>query len=189
MRKVFNYIGLWPEKTPDQNPFLELEIDLKHDAKAWELFQYFRDEIKHEHALLAGRVTWFITCQSLLLTVYAISYSNCRGHNWFSNIFVPIFSIAVTVLALNMIQGATLSINMWSDMRMHLIRANPSLNSVVITRWRYPAIHNDAIHAKSLWFPKFIPMLFYGRLDSNCRTLLELSLAGATSQNDTGKDT
>jgi hypothetical protein len=71
---------------------------------------------------------------------------------------MPIFSIIVTILALNMIQGATLSINMWSDMRMHLIEANPGLKSVIITRWRQPKI--DAIHAKSLWFPKFIPMLF-----------------------------
>jgi hypothetical protein len=41
---------------------------------------------------------------------------------------------------------------------MHLIEANPGLKSVIITRWRQPKI--DAIHAKSLWFPKFIPMLF-----------------------------
>jgi hypothetical protein len=160
MRKGLDWIGLWPKEPPDQNPFLEPAIDLKNDAKAWELFQYFRGEIKHEHALLMGRVTWYITCQSFLLTVYAISYSNCRGHNWFSNLFLPLFSILVTFLALNMITGATLTIRMWSEMRKHLIIANPSLNSVIITRWRHPAIRNDAIHDRSLWFPRFIPILF-----------------------------
>jgi hypothetical protein len=54
MRKDLEYIGLWPEKTPNQNPFFEPQIDLINDAKAWELFQYFRSEIKHEHALLTG---------------------------------------------------------------------------------------------------------------------------------------
>jgi hypothetical protein len=76
MRKDLEYIGLWPEKTPNQNPFFEPQIDLINDAKAWELFQYFRSEIKHEHALLTGRVTWYITCQSLLGTS---KYCDYRG--------------------------------------------------------------------------------------------------------------
>ena len=161
MRKYLDYIGLWPESPPKQDPDFAGAIDLTDYDKVWELFQYFLGEIKHEHALLTARVTWYITCQSFLLTVYAISYANCRGWNWFSNIFLPLFSIAITFLALNMILGATLTIHMWSDMRAHLIRANPRLNSVIITRWRSQVMHNDPIHVKSLWFPKFIPMLFF----------------------------
>jgi hypothetical protein len=160
IRNFFDFIGLWSRKPLDQNPHREPLIDLTTDKQTWELFQYFRGEIKHEYALLTGRVTWYITCQSFLLTVYAISYANCRGHNWFSNIFLPLFSFFVSLLALNMIQGAITTILMWSDMRKHLITANPRLNSVIITRWRHPENNYDAIHARSLWFPKLIPMLF-----------------------------
>jgi hypothetical protein len=164
MRKILDWMGLWPEEPHNQDPSLDpeidSEIDLEKDAKAWELFQYFRSEIKHEHALLTGRVTWYITCQSFLLTVYAISYSNCRGYNWFSNIFLPTFSILLTFLALNMIQGAILTIRMWNEMRKHLIKKNRMLNSIIITRWRYPARAYDAIHHRSLWFPRLVPMLF-----------------------------
>ena len=165
MRKDLDWMGLWPEEPPNQDPSddpdIESEIDIEKDAKAWQLFQYFRGEIKHEYALLTSRLTWYITCQSFLLTTYAISYSNCRGYNWFSHIFLPLFAISVTLLALNMIQGATLTIRMWSEMRKHLIMKNPTLNSVIITRWRHPSKHKyDAIHIRSLWFPRFIPMLF-----------------------------
>ena len=162
MRKDLDYIGLWPEKPPDQNPSEVKEKDLIIDAKAWELFQYFRGEVKHEHALLTGRVTWYITCQSFLLTVYAISYANSGGHNWFSNFFLPLFSITVTFLALNMINGATLTIHMWNEMMKHLITEHPGLNLVIITRWRQSENNNkyDAIHARSLWFPMQIPKLF-----------------------------
>ena len=160
MRKGLAFIGLWPEKPRDQNPYEEPLIDLTADKQTWELFRYFRDEIKHEYTLLTGRVTWYITCQSFLLTVYAISYANSGGRNWFSNFFLPPFSITVTLLALNMINGATITILMWSDMRRHLITANPRLNSVIITRWRRPENNDDAIHLRSLWFPKLIPTLF-----------------------------
>ena len=160
MRKGLAFIGLWPEEPPDQNPYRERLIDLTAEKQTWELFRYFRDEIKHEYTLLTGRVTWYITCQSFLLTVYAISYANSGGRNWFSNFFLPLFSITVTLLALNMINGAIITILMWSDMRKHLITANPSLKSVIITRWRHQENNYDAIHRRSLWFPKRIPMLF-----------------------------
>jgi hypothetical protein len=74
--------------------------------------------------------------------------------------FCHFLAFFVSLLALNMIQGAIITILMWSDMRKHLITANPRLNSVIITRWRHPENNYDAIHARSLWFPKLIPMLF-----------------------------
>ena len=67
IRNFLDFLGLWPKEPPDQNPYREPVIDLTADKQTWELFQYFRGEIKHEHALLAGRVTWYITCQSFFV--------------------------------------------------------------------------------------------------------------------------
>jgi uncharacterized membrane protein YhdT len=161
------FIGLLPESSPPQASPASSIVDgianINKNKNAWELFKYFREEIQHEHTLLMGRVTWYITCQSFLLTVYGITYSNSRGPNWFSNILLPILGISVTFLALNMIQGATLTIKMWSEMRVDLINNYPELDPVLITRWRSNSNgqnHKDAIHVKALWFPRFIPMIF-----------------------------
>jgi len=128
--------------------------------KPWELFQYFRSEIQHEHTLLLGRVSWYITCQSFLITVYAISFSNSRQPNWFSNIVLPALAIVVSVLAFFMIEGATKTINMWGRMRNDLIQAASGLDPVIIPRWRSDVKYGDPIHVRALWFPRFITIVF-----------------------------
>jgi hypothetical protein len=128
--------------------------------KTWELFQYFRSEVQHEHSLLMGRVTWYITCQSFLLTVYAITYSNSKGPNWFSNLLLPSLAIIVSFLSYFMIQGATKTIDMWGKLRFKLVSDNSKLNPVLIPRWRSNAPKDDPIHLRALWFPQFISILF-----------------------------
>jgi hypothetical protein len=128
--------------------------------KTWDLFKYFRSEIQHEHTLLLGRVSWYITCQSFLITVYAISFSNSRHPNWFSNITLPALAIIVSVLAFFMIEGATVTINMWGKMRNDLVQETPNLDSVIIPRWRSQARYNDPIHVRALWFPRLITIVF-----------------------------
>jgi hypothetical protein len=112
-----------------------------------------------------GRVTWYITCQSFLLTIYALTYSNNRGPNWFSNGLLPLLAIIISSLAYFMIQGATRTINMWGKLRQQLViessRSNPEqgLNPLLIERWR---LHDrrDWIHIRALWFPQFITGVF-----------------------------
>jgi hypothetical protein len=128
--------------------------------KTWELFKYFRSETQHEHTLLLGRVSWYITCQSFLITVYAISFSNSRHPNWFSNIVLPGLAIIVSVLAFFMIEGATVTINMWGRMRNDLVQVTPKLDSVIIPRWRSHAKFSDPIHVRALWFPRLITIVF-----------------------------
>jgi hypothetical protein len=130
------------------------------DNKTWELFQYFPSKIQHEHSLLMGRVTWYITCQSFLLTVYAITYSNSQGLNWFSNLLLPILAIIVSFLSYFMIQGATKTIDMWGKLRLKLVIENSKLDPVLIPRWRSNAPKDDPIHLRALWFPQFISILF-----------------------------
>lgn len=133
--------------------------------KIWELFQYVRGEIQHEHTLLLGRVSWYITCQSFLITVYAVTYSNSRQPNWFSNFVLPLLAVIVSILAYFMIEGATKTINMWGTMRTKLVSVSaPSpghgLDPVIIPRWRSDAKTRDFIHERALWFPRFIPIVF-----------------------------
>jgi hypothetical protein len=144
------------------------ELEKKFQKNAWEFFEYVRGETKHEHSLLTGRVTWYITCQSFLLTVYAVSYCNSKAPNWFSNLLLPFLAIAITVLASYMIQGATTTIEMWSKLRFALLQKHPELSPILISRWHLPTLKGpvclrtskDFIHLKALWFPRFIPFLF-----------------------------
>jgi hypothetical protein len=123
---------------------------------------YIRGEIQNEHTLLMGRVTWYITCQSFLLTVYAISYSNSRMPNWFSNIVLPFLAIIITILAQYMINGATTTIEMWGKLRVSLIQEYSKLDSILIPRWRSSqASKKDHIHRRASWFPNLIPLIFF----------------------------
>ncbi len=112
-----------------------------------------------------GRVTWYITCQSFLLTIYALTYSNNRGPNWLSNGLLPLLAIIISSLAYFMIHGATSTINMWGKLRQQLVvessRSNPErgLNSIIIERWRLHG-RRDWIHIRALWFPQFITAVF-----------------------------
>jgi len=166
IEQCLGFIVFLPESIPPQASAIKVgieNINKDENKNAWELFKYFREEIQLEHSLLMGRVTWYITCQSFLLTVYGITYSNSGGPNWFSNILLPILGISVTFLALHMIQGATLTIKMWSEMRVNLINNYPALDPVLITRWRSnpnSQNHKDIIHTKALLFPRFIPIIF-----------------------------
>jgi hypothetical protein len=131
----------------------------------WELFRYFRSEIQHEHSLLMGRVAWYITCQSFLITVYAVSFGAVKRFNWFSNILLPTLAITISILAYFMIQGATTTINMWGELRRDLInfstssRPGTGLDPILIQRWRSD-FGRDAIHQRALWFPQFITIIF-----------------------------
>ena len=141
-----------------------------NSQRIWELFQFVRSEAKHEHVLLMGRVTWYITCQSFLITIYAVTYHQ-RHVNWFSNIALPGLAIAVSFLAYFMIDGAVKTIDHWGDLRNQLVRESMRLNSggglnpIVIPRWRMiaraeGAHSSDLIHNRSLWFPRCITFVF-----------------------------
>ena len=116
--------------------------------------------------MLFRSVTWYITCQSFLLTVYAITYSNSKQPNWFSNLLLPCLAIIVSILSYFMIQGATRTIDMWGELRISLIKKSAELNhdsglnSVIIPRWRSDAPNEDSIHLTALWFPQCITFIF-----------------------------
>ena len=136
--------------------------------RIWELFRYFRSEIQHEHTLLMGRVTWYITCQSFLLTIYAVSSIQAGCHNWFSNNALPALGILISFLAFFMMNGAIKTIDDWGKLRKELVNAanRPSsydsgLDPILIDRWRSKnSSKTDFLHVRALLFPRLIAIIF-----------------------------
>lgn len=164
-RSSSSVVGSASQKDELRNIITYLSSVDTPSQKIWELLQFFRAETRHEHALLLGRVSWYMTCQSFLITVYAVTYSNAKHPNWFSNFALPALAIIVSILAYYMIDGATQTINMWGDLRNHLLSASTSisgqgLDPVMISRWRTGGSKRDIIHRQSLWFPQFIALVF-----------------------------
>lgn len=150
------------DRQPDS--FEEGLIQLQHNKggcqTAWEVFQAIRKETHQEHALLMGRVTWYITCQSFLLTIYAITSTRAGKWNAFSNQLLPGLAIVLSILAVLMIHGSTSTIASWGQLRRQLLLAQPALSGLMIRRWHHNAKGRDWIHASSLLFPQLIPLLF-----------------------------
>lgn len=130
--------------------------------QVWEVYKYIRLEIQHEYNLLLGRVTWFITCQSFLLAIYGVSYTNSKGANWFSNILIAGLGVVLSYLAGEMVEGTISTIGMWTERRKSLVRNyHLFLDSILIPRWRLKSlIKRDYIHNKALLFPVFITKIF-----------------------------
>jgi hypothetical protein len=139
-------------------------LQLQHNEggcqTAWDVFQAIRKETHQEHALLMGRVSWYITCQSFLLTIYAITSTHTGKWNAFSNQLLPGLAIVLSILAVLMIHGSTATIASWRHLRRQLLLAQPGLSGLLIRRWHHNASGKDWIHDSSLLFPQLIPMLF-----------------------------
>lgn len=132
-------------------------LDEKHYKNVWEHFKYIRGEIQHEHNLLKGRVTWYITCQSFLITAYVLSYKEKISPIWFSNLLLPILALIITILAYSMIRGTLTTIEMWGKLQYNSIAVYSKLNSLMIEPWH---LENDPISRNSLMFPRVIPLIF-----------------------------
>jgi hypothetical protein len=156
MIKLFRITEKKPE-TERLDIYILNDLMEKFQKNEWDFFEYIRSEIKHEHDLLTSRVTWYITCQSFLLTVYGVTFSRA-GANWFSNITLPVLAIFVTILSFFMIHGATTTISMWCELRLQLTEKYPKLRAILISRWHDKS--EDLIHRRALLFPKLITLIF-----------------------------
>ncbi|MEB3317399.1 MAG: hypothetical protein VKO39_04590 [Cyanobacteriota bacterium] len=138
----------------------QLEQNEGLSQRAWEVFQFIRKETHQEHVLLMGRVTWYITCQSFLLTIYAVTSLHSCEWNAFSNLRLPSLAILLSVLAMLMILVTTSSIKSWGNQRDQIVKAYPQFSPLLLERWRHHRQSKDWIHSVSLLFPKLIPVLF-----------------------------
>jgi hypothetical protein len=66
-----------------------------------------REDIHAENVLIASRVTWYVTSQAFLLTAYATSWNAGFTWQYFFHQVLPLAAIALSVLILASISGAT----------------------------------------------------------------------------------
>ncbi len=94
-------------------PMTDEELDRAIAALPGKL-DYFKRWRQNEYDLLNQRVTSFITCQSFLLTAYAVSYVNSPGaNNWFSRILLPALGIMLSVVIVFPIRYSILTVDSW----------------------------------------------------------------------------
>ena len=122
-----------------------------------EKLNFFRDEIKHEFGLLGQRLAWYVTCQSFLITSFAISINKSSSLTWFSYVIIAI-GICASILIGPAIWGAHRTIKMYGDKKRDLLK-NDELIDFRIPRDAFPFADDD-IHKKSMYFSGVIPIVF-----------------------------
>ncbi len=143
-----------------QDALRYLDENAYGSQSAWEMFQFLRKEIQHEHSLLSGRVSWLITSQSFLLTIFAVMTEKNQTWTWFPNLLLPILAILIALMAMAMIFAATSTIASWAEQRKQLMASYPMLDPLLIRRWRSGLTDIDWLHERSIWFPQLMPVLF-----------------------------
>jgi len=126
------------------------------DKNALELLKFYRDEIKQEFNLIAHRLTWYVTCQSFLLTAFAISKGNLPGGRWFPAYLLPTIAIALSILSFFPIKFAAQAIEKW------LLKQTSLLDDRSFGLLEYQIERPGHIHWVSMWFPQLLPFVFSG---------------------------
>jgi hypothetical protein len=136
----------------------ELDINPRRQLDSFELLRFFSDEIKHEFNLLGQRMGWYITCQSFLLTAFAISLGGrFTGPPWFSYA-IAVIGLATSALVYPGIIGAHETIDMYLHKKRDLFRTNDELRDLQIARDQL-MVNTDSVHRKSLVFSQLMPVL------------------------------
>lgn len=120
-------------------------------------FQYekIREEIRAEHALIANRLTWYVTSQSFLVSAFAISSgSNFMWHRWFSTSLIPGLGLWSSLLVFPSILGACATIKLWHRRQQEFFHLHAEFHAAFHLR-RASWIEN-----RGLLFPKVMPGLF-----------------------------
>lgn len=86
-----------------------------------EALRSLSDDIRAEDALIAGRVTWYVTSQAFLLTAHTTSWT--YGFLWrsFFHLVLPLASVALSVLIFSSITAATWAQEVYLREQMRLV--------------------------------------------------------------------
>ena len=118
-------------------------------------YQMIRQEIRAEHALIANRLTWYVTSQSFLVTAFAISRGNgFIWFRWFSTILLPAVGFVASVVIFPSIVGACKTIRLWHQKQRELFQRHSEFDAAFGLQ-RAPWIER-----RGLLFPKLMPVLF-----------------------------
>jgi len=118
-------------------------------------YQTIREESRAEHALIANRLTWYVTSQSFLVTAFAISRGAGFGwFRWFSTILIPAIGLLSSGLVFPSIVGACGTVKLWHAKQCDFFLRHPEFKAAF--ELQRPAW----IESRGLLFPKVMPVLF-----------------------------
>ena len=115
-------------------------------------YTYLRQELRFEHTLLGGRMTYYVTSQSFLFTAAAIARAtHWHGVYWFSGVLLPLVGVVASAVLLDSIHAAYGRMDQW--------RAKEKL-----FEGRHPLIvlYPEDRHRRSLLFTTLMPWLLMG---------------------------
>ncbi len=141
-------------------------IDESFDKTQTDVLRFCREEIRHEFSLLSVRMTWYVTCQSFLITAFAIFAANnfLKTFPWF-NLCIAVLGITTSYLTLSPIKATHETIAMWLEKQRSLF-SNPHSqeNQSKVHQFSIPRdflpISADIRHRKSLIFSSYSPWIF-----------------------------
>ena len=120
-----------------------------------QLYQFYRNEVKHEDDLIGQRINWFMAGQAFLLVALAIVHKGeaampTPGNNPFFPM-VPIVALIASVFIFAGVIAGTVALAHWRTAVRNLVRENPDL----------PYVHNEAWIVPAAWSgPIITPLAF-----------------------------
>ena len=128
-----------------------------------DVLRFCREEIRHEFALLNTRITWYVTCQSFLITAFSILAANnlVKNFPWF-NLCIAVLGIVTSILTLSPVKAAHETIALWLEKQRSLFAVSDSHELIAryaISRDLLP-VENDGRHKRSLLFSHYSPWAF-----------------------------
>ena len=113
-------------------------------------YVYLREELRFEHTLLGGRMTYYMTSQSFLFTAAAIARgTHWRGVYWFSGVMLPVVGVAASAVLLDSIHAAYGRMDAWRKPEKAFAGKHPLV-----------VLYPENKHRKSLLFTTLMPWLF-----------------------------
>jgi hypothetical protein len=118
-------------------------------------YQILREESRAEHALIANRLTWYVTSQSFLVTAFAISRgSGFVWFRWLSTFLIPTIGLLSSGLVFPSIFGACETVKLWHAKQCEFFLRHPEFKAAFEVKrpmW---------IESRGLLFPKVMPVIF-----------------------------
>lgn len=128
---------------------------------AMQLLQYYRAETKLEFDLLHHRLLWLTTTQTILLSGAGLLLSRASSANpLFLQILLPVLGTAIAGFSWFSVSGALDTVDLWKERKNELLKSAGS-EWRDLTACARDHAKQDPTHARSLWFPRLLPALFF----------------------------
>ena len=113
-------------------------------------YLYLREEMRFEHTLLGGRMTYYMTGQSFLFTAAAVARgTNWEGFYWLSGGVLPLVGVSGSVVMLLAIRAAYARMAVWREKEKRYDGRHPLVY-----------VNPDGKHRHTLLFSTLMPWVF-----------------------------